>query len=66
MIAETQEIRNVTIGAAVTPTEKRYAEIAAKALDTPLSQLLRTTPLDDLISRGKRIYEAVHAEPTAA
>lgn len=58
MTSEKQEIKNQTIGAAVTPSEKRYAELAATISGRPLSQLVRER-IEDLIEQGKRAADAV-------
>jgi hypothetical protein len=66
MTPEAQEVRNQTIGASVTPTEKRLAELTATVEKRPLSQLLREYTLSDLIDRGREYADRLDAMEPAA
>ena len=66
MSEKAPEIRNATVGVAVTPSEKRAISLVATAEGKQVSELLRPT-IDALVERGeayaRRLREAM--EPAA-
>lgn len=60
------ENRNATIAAAVTPTEKRRAELVATIRGRTLSELLRDHSINDLVAEGERIAQRVRDFDSAA
>ena len=63
MNTPTQERRTETIGASVTPTEKRLVDLAAMRLGVEKSVALRSHNLTQLIEIGQRIMSAVEGVP---
>lgn len=49
----TGETKNLMLGAAVTPTEKRFAELAATVRGASVSNLLRELTVSQLIEEGR-------------
>jgi hypothetical protein len=61
----TQETRTERATLTVTPSEKKAIRAVAAARDTDESNLLRTTPVADVVDEYRRIRELVATEGVA-